>query len=124
MHRSEIKDEYNVDVILPKRWQDMTLYRLREDEVICNILVPEGFVTDGATVPRWLWALFPPVCEYFPAAIVHDYLLESHEGWSYSNRVFKRALDECGVSVTRRRLMMAAVRAYGRYRVWFKGDPK
>lgn len=36
--------------------------------------VYKGFVTDGATVPRWLWWLIPPWGAYGNAVIVHDYL--------------------------------------------------
>lgn len=38
------------------------------------ITVPKGFLTDGATVPRFLWAIFPPWGVYGQAAVMHDYL--------------------------------------------------
>ena len=39
------------------------------------VMVPAGFLTDGASVPRLLWALYPPFGgEYDRAAVVHDYL--------------------------------------------------
>lgn len=40
------------------------------------IRVPEGFITDGASVPRLFWLLLPPWGEYGQAAVLHDYLLE------------------------------------------------
>lgn len=36
--------------------------------------VPTGFITDGATIPRWLWWLLPPLGEYSQATTLHDYL--------------------------------------------------
>lgn len=38
------------------------------------ITVPKGFFTDGASVPRFAWVIFPPWGIYGQAAIVHDYL--------------------------------------------------
>jgi len=39
-----------------------------------SIVVPAGFVTDFASVPRALWSELSPVGEHKLAAIVHDYL--------------------------------------------------
>lgn len=39
-----------------------------------RIVVPKGFETDGASVPRMLWRLFPPFDgDYDAAAVLHDY---------------------------------------------------
>lgn len=38
------------------------------------VTVPKGFLTDGASVPRFFWSIFPPWGVYGQAAIVHDYL--------------------------------------------------
>ena len=37
-------------------------------------IIPQGFVTDFASIPRPLWAALPPYARYGPAAVVHDYL--------------------------------------------------
>lgn len=39
--------------------------------------VPLGYLTDGASVPRFLWGLIPPWGEYGQAAALHDYLCEN-----------------------------------------------
>jgi hypothetical protein len=37
--------------------------------------VPKGFITDGASIPRFLWAFFTPFeGDTLAAALVHDYL--------------------------------------------------
>lgn len=36
--------------------------------------VPVGFETNGASIPRFLWAIFPPFGRYARAAVLHDYL--------------------------------------------------
>lgn len=41
-----------------------------------SVLVSAGYVTDFASVPRWLWSLFPPIGKYNRAALVHDYLYD------------------------------------------------
>lgn len=39
-----------------------------------DIRVPEGSDSDGASVPRLLWRVFPPFGRYWRAALLHDYL--------------------------------------------------
>jgi hypothetical protein len=38
------------------------------------VVVPSGFVTDLASIPRIFWSLLPPDGEYAYAAVIHDYL--------------------------------------------------
>lgn len=38
------------------------------------ITVPKGFETDGASVPQFLWSLFPAWGSYSRAAVIHDLL--------------------------------------------------
>ena len=44
--------------------------------------VPINFLTDGASVPRIFWPIFPHDGATFPAAIIHD--------WEYQNSIEKR----------------------------------
>lgn len=46
-----------------------------------TITVPEGFVTDFATVPRFLHWLFLPYGAYTRAAVLHDWLLHELNRW-------------------------------------------
>lgn len=41
--------------------------------------VETGFRTDGATIPRLLWWLLPPVGEYSQACTLHDKLCRTYE---------------------------------------------
>lgn len=81
------------------------------------IVVPEDSRTDFATVPRVFTWLIPRYGVYTRAAILHDYLCEMvHRGSPIVTRrdadgLFRRVLRECGVSLVRRWLMWAAVRA-------------
>lgn len=38
------------------------------------VIVPAGFVTDFASVPRPIWSLFPKWGKYGLASVIHDYL--------------------------------------------------
>jgi len=79
------------------------------------IRVPAGTVTDLASVPRLLWALFPPHGRWAKAAIIHDYLYANAIGSkAYADRTFLEAMEVLGVSRLTRRLMYWAVRIGGR----------
>lgn len=101
------------EILLPDDWRDRVRYRLLTDVIVCGYQVPEGFETDAASVPRPLWALFPPVGRYFVAAVVHDFMLEQGMGWSQSNRVFGQILESYEINRWRRVLMVAGVCANG-----------
>ena len=52
-------------------------FELVENYRYRDIVVPKGYITDGASVPRIFWSIFPPnKAEYLSAAIVHDYLTD------------------------------------------------
>lgn len=79
------------------------------------IVVPAGTVTDLASVPRLLWAIFPPHGRWAKAAIVHDYLYQGAiKTKDYADRVFFDAMTVLGVPKWRRVLMYWAVRLFGR----------
>jgi len=78
------------------------------------INVPQGFITDFASVPRFLWSIFPPWDKYGKAAVLHDYL--------YNQRLFRRklcdkifyeAMTVLKVPWWKRKLMYFAVRLFG-----------
>lgn len=41
-----------------------------------TVRIPEGYMTDGASVPKWFTWLLPAMGKYAQAAVVHDYLCE------------------------------------------------
>lgn len=99
------------------RWQVLAAFEYHvgsypSDTVIC---VPTGTVTDLATVPRFLWALFPPHGRWAKAAIIHDYLYERAIGSKeYADRTFLEAMEVLGVSRFARTVMYWAARWFGR----------
>lgn len=109
----DYRHRFPVDILFPENWRDPVRYRTQVDVVVQGIKIPRGFITDGATVPRWLWALFPPIDRYFTAALVHDYLLVNGATWKTANAKFGAQLRKCNISRWRRWLMVAGVRLYG-----------
>ena len=43
----------------------------------CWMTIPKGFESDMASVPRFLWAVIPPIGPYNKAALLHDYLYKT-----------------------------------------------
>lgn len=87
-------------------------------------VIPRGFETDGASVPRPLWWLYPPFGEdYQNAAVLHDYLYANAEQFPGSDRghlsrgeadaLFLEAMKALGYRESGRRMIHAAVRAGG-----------
>jgi hypothetical protein len=106
--------------------------------------VPVGFVTDFATVPRFLHWLVSPYGAYTRAAVLHDWLLVELAEWTKTHPregletynhseppansrdadgIFRRVMEDLGVPWAKRWTMWAAVRlaalfnshrAYGR----------
>jgi hypothetical protein len=45
-----------------------------------QVIVPEGFESDGMSTPRWAWSLVSPALDNrtLRAAVAHDWLYENH----------------------------------------------
>jgi len=76
-----------------------------------SIVVPAGFVTEFASIPRVLWSELSPVAEHKLAAIVHDYLYwfqpcEREE----TDNLLMSAMSQEGVSDLRRGAVYTGVR--------------
>jgi len=102
--------QYPVDILINN---GVVLYRLKETIEVFGVTIPKDFVSDGATVPRFLWSLFPPVDDYFGASLLHDYLLHIGTDWKDAEQKFKKALEHDGISKTKIWLMVNAVRLNG-----------
>ncbi len=78
--------------------------------------VPKGFVTDGASIPRFLWRVcgHPYEAPQIAAAIYHDYHYATGVLPRYSADLFFRVmLEDCGVGFVRRWIFYFAVRLFG-----------
>jgi hypothetical protein len=63
-----------------------------------TIMIPAGYQTDFASVPRWLWAFIPPVGRYNAPALVHDYLYDNRIGTrKEADKIFLDMMLQYGV---------------------------
>jgi hypothetical protein len=80
------------------------------------ICVPEGFVTDFASIPRIFWPFIDKLGPQAWPAVVHDYLYTTHpEGRPWADTVFFEALKANSAGLLTRATCFAMVRAFGRW---------
>ena len=79
------------------------------------VRVKKGWITDGASVPRLFWNIFPPVAgKYLEAAVLHDALYKSQRvKRSEADRLFYKAMKDLGVAFWKRLIIYLAVRIGG-----------
>jgi hypothetical protein len=83
------------------------------------VAVPEGYVTDFASIPGFAQWMISPFGRHSEAAVVHDWLYTlgtpgDEPGRKLADRTFRRALHLVGVGFFRRYIMYAAVRMGGK----------
>jgi len=106
-----------VEIIIPKNWYDPVYYKTLETVNIMGFTIPCGFEFDGASVPRILWSIFPPIGRYTSAALLHDYLLTtSDKSWGECTSFFNKELKQLKISTWRRVLMVAGVTMHGYFK--------
>ena len=101
------------------------LYPLRVESAVngpnhgIRVVVPKGFVTDLASVPRFWWWWFPPAGDYAAAATVHDWFYRNSVGISrfLADALFRDLMAALKVPLWKRWLMWMAVRL-GSWRYW------
>ena len=95
-------------------------YRLTKDLIVfshrCGVtVIPTGFVTDFASVPRGLWNIFPPTGKWSKAAVYHDYLYQMGTiSRAEADREFVDGMRALGVCWPTRMAMWTALRLFGR----------
>ena len=78
------------------------------------ITIPEGFITDFASIPRVFWIFLPPDGIYTGAAVLHDYLYNTKRfKRNICDKLFLEAMKALDVKKYIRNIMYCAVRAFG-----------
>lgn len=104
------------------------------------IEVPDGFLSDGASVPKPLWNWLPPLGLYGQAAVLHDFLrhtltvyldgqINNREKQIFitikeSDQIFLEAMKVLGVSRFKRYTMYIFVRLFAIVKNVLKGISK
>lgn len=86
-----------------------------------HIAAQQGFRTDFASVPRFLWWLLPPDDTYTEAAVIHDWLYWLHKTFPLAtmtrrdaDQILFDAMTALGVPAWKRWLIYTGVRIGGR----------
>lgn len=104
----------NADDTDDGEWVVALPLRYRSDVAKRMIVVPAGFKTDLASVPRLPVIYLMTGNTSSAAAVVHDYLYSSHiVKRSVADAVLREASKVTGVPAWRRWTMWAAVRCFG-----------
>lgn len=95
------------------------------------VTVPQGFVTDFASIPKLFQGLIHPFGSHAPAAVLHDYLyaIGQKRVRKFADLLFLHAMRESGVRPWRRKTMFVMVklfggRGYGDPEDWTFADPE
>jgi len=91
----------------------------REGWMTIEFQVLKGFTTDLASIPRMARSIIPQVGKHIQPSIAHDWCYEDHTSLTRveADRLFLEGMEAVGVWWLRRRIMYAAVRAFGG-RLW------
>lgn len=121
----DTSDPLRLEFVSPDKggtWQlteSLEFYDADYDEDGRFISVPEGFLTDLASIPRAFWFLFPKAGPYTKSAVLHDWLYYDGqiEGRTITrgqaDGIFRSAMASEGVGRVKRTLVWLAVRAGG-----------
>ncbi len=92
-------------LVLPLRYVDEKL----------EIVVPAGFETDLASIPRPLWSFLPAWGRWSRAAVLHDWLYfgDRSRGRRFADDLFYQALVRSGVNRLKSGLFWVSVRLAG-----------
>jgi hypothetical protein len=84
-----------------------------------TVIVPRGFLSDGASVPRLFWGIFSPFGNPFRAALIHDFLYSKDSDEIFpcdrltADLIFKEAMYNLGIGWVKRETIYRAVRFGG-----------
>ena len=104
---------YSDVVISPLRGHK---YKVLEPIRYKDVVVPVGYLTNGANVPRLFWSLYPPnKSDLLPAVIIHDYLCDQ-EQYEKADQYFDEVLEILQVKKIDRFLLVWVVKIYHKIR--------
>jgi len=86
-------------------------------ERLDRIIIPKGFKTDGASIPKLFWSIIdhPLNGKHAKAAVLHDYLYYTQRFTRrIADKLFLEAMKADNVSFIRRHIMYYAVKWFGK----------
>jgi len=119
---SEFTTNFKGELIGKNLWKNLERFEYHVGSFPSQeiIIVPSGFITDFASVPRIFWAVISPIDTHAKAAVIHDYCYYMA---LYSRKrcdeIFLEALNVLNVPEWKAHCMYRAVRIGG-WRAWSK----
>lgn len=96
------------------RLEEQFTYHVGSDDSTDVIVIPVGFETDFASIPKFLQGWYPKAGPYLPAAIVHDYLCVTKTRSSQAAAaIFLEAMEVLKIPRLRRYAFFYAVLWFG-----------
>lgn len=97
-----------------------------DNDIVIN--VPEGFITDLGSIPRFATLIVPKIGKYNASCVMHDFLYEKVREGKFSrviaDAIFLESMGVLGVRLTQRWLIYLMVRIFGHFAVKSKGIQK
>lgn len=89
-----------------------------------GVVVPKGFVTDFASIPRFLWPILSPWDVYCKACIIHDYLYRTKTcSRKLADQTMYEAAIVIGTPKWKAKTLYIAVRLFG-WKGWYFPNKK
>ena len=111
----QILDSMKTERLGNRLWGLLSEFRVLIDGDLFT--VPAWFVTDGASTPRFLWSIYPPVAGPFgEGALIHDYFYSIHsqcDDRKLADTVLFEVGRMRGANLLRAWAVYSAVRAFG-----------
>ena len=97
-------------------WEVKESFEFHTPQYINWILIPKGFLTDFASIPKAFWSIIgsPTSTKASIAAVCHDYLYHTQKGTrEKADKAFLYLMEQDGVGFFKRYSMYYAVRVFG-----------
>lgn len=92
------------------------------DQMDNNVTVPDGFVTDFASIPRPFWIVLPKWGKYGYAAVIHDWLnWDQTNSREYADTVLLQGMRVSDVAPIVQTIIYKAVRLFGSL-AWYRNQ--
>lgn len=109
-----LRGEWNDDMDKFTLTEEFEYYTGTKDVPGDTIIVPAGFVTDFASVPKFLHWLMHPTGRHGKAAVIHDYMYKMKlYNRATCDNIFYDAMVVLNVSKVKALAMYKAVRLFG-----------
>jgi len=118
---SQFTSNFKGELIGKNLWKNLETFEYHVGEYPSEeiITVPEGFITDFASVPRIFWLIISPIDEHGKAAVIHDYCYYyAIYSKKQSDLIFYEALYVLEVVPWKAWCMYQSVKIGGHYAWW------